>query len=189
MAPDKCGPNAENAMTTLNRFPLLGLWAKEAARRLGYTRGEAQSLGHAYAVLYAIRAAAPQQRQKSEESAARKRTRREGPPVDQLEFGGDTLDVIHDPDGRVLGKVGGEAPQTPHSYEVSVRDKFPPGWYDKLERAFRTLLRSYPPRMLRSGRVLYNVYDQWKKACAVGRSVDLEKLLEWCRKQRMKEEG
>ena len=44
-------------MTTLNRFPLLSLWAREVARRLGYTAAEAESLGHAYAVLYAIRAA------------------------------------------------------------------------------------------------------------------------------------
>ena len=43
-------------MPTLNRFPLLGLWAKGAARRLGYTKDESEALGHAYAVLYAIRA-------------------------------------------------------------------------------------------------------------------------------------
>lgn len=43
-------------MPTLNRFPLLGLWAEEAARRLGYRKDGAESLGHAYSVLYAIRA-------------------------------------------------------------------------------------------------------------------------------------
>jgi hypothetical protein len=43
-------------MPTLNRFPILGLWAEEAARRIGYSKDEAESLGHAYAVLYAIRA-------------------------------------------------------------------------------------------------------------------------------------
>ena len=32
-------------MPTLNRSPLLGLWAKEAARRLGYTKGESEALG------------------------------------------------------------------------------------------------------------------------------------------------
>jgi hypothetical protein len=176
-------------MATLNRFPLLGLWAKEAARRLGYTKAEAESLGHAYAVLYAIRAAAPHHRKKGEEAATKKPRKPAGPPTEHLEFGGDQLEVSHDGDGRVVGSVGGGAPQTAHSYEVSVRDKFPPGWYDKLERAFRSLLRSYPPRAVRSGRVLYDVYDQWKKACAVGRSVDLGELLQWCRKERMKEEG
>jgi hypothetical protein len=176
-------------MATLNRFPLLALWAKEAAHRLGYTRGEAQSLGHAYAVLYAIRAAAPHRPKKGEEAADKKPRKRAGPPPEYLQFGGDQLEITHDGAGRVRGRVGGAALQTPHSYEVSVRDKFPPGWYDRLERSFRSLLRSYPPRTLRNARVLYDVYDQWKKACAVGRLVDLGELLEWCDGRRHKGEG
>jgi hypothetical protein len=174
-------------MATLNRFPLLGLWAKEVARRLGYTRGESESLGHAYAVLYAIRAAAPRTRPKEAEPVGKKKGRRA--PPEEVEFGGDKLAVTRDDDGRLQGHVGGDTPQTPHSYEVSVRDKFPPGWYDKLERAFRNLLRRYPPRALRSSHLLYDVYDRWKKACAVGRSVDLGELLKWCREQRAAEEG
>jgi hypothetical protein len=171
-------------MATLNRFPLLGLWAKEAARRLGYTKGEAESLGHAYAVLYAIRAASGRRaKELAPEKPDRKARRRAPSRAEQVEFGGDQLDVTRDADGRLVGQVGGESPQTAHSYEASVRDQFPPGYYDRLERAFRNLLRSYPPRVLRSGRLLYDVYDQWKKTCAVGRSVDLGKLLEWCREQ------
>ena len=46
-------------MPNLNRFPLLGLWAREAAHRLGYADHDADTLGHAYAVLYAIRANRP----------------------------------------------------------------------------------------------------------------------------------
>ena len=46
-------------MPNLNRFPLLGLWAKEAARRIGHNDADAQTIGHAYAVLYAIRANSP----------------------------------------------------------------------------------------------------------------------------------
>ena len=49
-------------MATLNRFPLLGLWAREAAHRIGYPDREADVLGHAYAVLYAIRANTPTRR-------------------------------------------------------------------------------------------------------------------------------
>ena len=35
-------------MPSLNRFPLLGLWAREAAHRIGYSDAEADVLGHAY---------------------------------------------------------------------------------------------------------------------------------------------
>jgi hypothetical protein len=38
---------SEAAKPTLNRFPLLGLWAKEAARRVGYSKGESEALGAA----------------------------------------------------------------------------------------------------------------------------------------------
>src|SRR5205085_4280167 len=62
------------AVTTLNRFPLLGLWATEAARRAGYRRDEAEALGHAYAVLYAIRAAhVPRTEADCAQPAARRR--------------------------------------------------------------------------------------------------------------------
>jgi hypothetical protein len=61
-------------MPTLNRFPLLALWAKEAARRMGYTVAESEALGHAYAVLYAIRAAGkPRQKEAPPQAARRKR--------------------------------------------------------------------------------------------------------------------
>src|SRR5262249_21020191 len=90
-------------MATLNRFPLLGLWAEEAARRIGYTKGEAEALGHAYAVLYAIRARGkPPDRQKPKpEKPPKKRFKGE-----QLRFGGDDLEVTYDTDGRVRGLVG-----------------------------------------------------------------------------------
>jgi hypothetical protein len=166
-------------MPTLNRFPLLGLWAEEAARRLGYTAGEAESLGHAYAVLYAIRARGKPHHPPAAEKKppARKAARR--PRTEPLEFGGDRLDVTRDAKGRVRGLVGGAAPQTPESYHHAVEEKFPPGWHDRLESAFRRLLRTYRPSELNS-RLVYDLYDEWKKSCAVGRSVDLECLLKWC---------
>jgi hypothetical protein len=168
-------------MPTLNRFPLLGLWAKEAARRLGYSKGDSESLGHAYAVLYAIRAAKPRTKAKGEGAEKPHKPRPEAPAEEQIHFGGDDIDVVRDDKGRIKGHVGHDSPQTPHSFEMSVRDKFPQGHYEKLERAFREVLRGYPPRVLREGRLLYNLYDNWKKACGVGRSVDLDELLKWCR--------
>jgi hypothetical protein len=162
-------------VTTLNRFPLLGLWAEEAARRLGYRRDEAESLGQGYAVLYAIRAA---RRPKPAEGHAGE-PKPTPKPTEHVLFGGDRLDVIHDAAGHLRARVGGERPQTPAGYRASVQAKFPPGYYDRLRDAFRRLLKTYPPKALR-GRAVYTVYDQWKKQCGVGRSVDLDCLVQWC---------
>ena len=40
--------------TTLNRFPLFGLFSHEAAKKMGYTEDDARLLGHSTALLYAI---------------------------------------------------------------------------------------------------------------------------------------
>ncbi len=164
-------------MPTLNRFPLLALWAKEAARRIGYTVGESEALGHAYAVLYAIRAA----RKPSKKEAAPKPAKRKPPrpPSQQIDFGGDQIDVVHDAAGKVQGLVGHEQPQTAESYRKTVLHKYPPGYYAKLEHAFRDVLRTYKPGVLNS-HLVYDLYDEWKRHCGVGRSVDLDCLLEWC---------
>lgn len=166
-------------MPTLNRFPLLGLWAEEAARRLGFRKGEAESLGHAYAVLYAIRARGKPKKEKEEPAAP---ARQERPEAERLSFGGDDLDVVYDADGQVRGLVGGDRPQTPRTYAAGVRAKFPPGYYEKLSEAFQKVLKGYPPRRLNS-RLVYDLYDEWKRACGVGRLVDLDALLRWCREQ------
>ena len=89
--------------------------------------------------------------------------------------------MAYDVDGRLRGKVGGR-PQTPGSYTSAVRAKFPPGAYESLQKAFRDLLKMFPPRAL-EGRRVYDLYDEWKKACGVGRLVDLDRLLEWCRRR------
>ena len=166
-------------MPTLNRFPLLGLWAREAARRAGYRKDEAESLGHAYAVLYAIRAARrPEPAEKSEGKAPpRKRAKAE-----QVRFGGDDLDVVRDEYGHLRGRVGGEKAQTPRSFLSSVVKKFPPDYYDCVCQSFQELLKTVPPRRIRT-RLVYDLYDEWKRACAVGRLVDLDKLVEWCRQR------
>ncbi len=162
-------------MTTLNRFPLLGLWAEEAARRLGYRKDEAESLGHAYAVLYAIRARlrphAPEPR------TAKPPHGKKHVASHQIHFCGDDIDAAYDVDGRLRGRVGGRR-QTPTSYQSAVRAKFPPGYYDRLQKAFRDLLKTFPPRAL-EGRRVYDLYDEWKQACGVGRLVDLDRLVEW----------
>jgi hypothetical protein len=168
-------------MATLNRFPLLGLWAAEAARRLGYLKDDAEAVGHAYAVLYAIRAR-PRTHGPSEPGGQATAVQAKRRASHRIHFGGADLDVGYDVDGRLRGKVGGGRPQTAASYRAAVRAKFPDGYYERLKKAFRDLLKSCPPRVLR-GRSVYDLYDEWKRACAVGRLVDLGRLLEWCRRR------
>jgi hypothetical protein len=165
-------------MPTLNRFPLLGLWAREAARRIGYSAPEAEALGHAYALLYAIRANMRSEPSKAAGRAAPKRRQTR----EQIQFGGDKLDVVHDESGRLLGRVGGDRPQTPRTYRTSIARKLPEGYLERLTDAFQKVLDQIPPEQLDSGMV-YDVYDQWKKEAGVGRRVDLDRLIEWCERR------
>jgi hypothetical protein len=163
---------------TLNRFPLLGLWAEEAARRAGFKADEAKSLGHAYAVLYAIRAARRPKPAGTME-LVRKRLPRH-PSGERVRFGGDELEIVRDSNGHVRGQVGGDRLQTPATYHSSVEVKFPANYYQRLQKVFRLVLKRYPPRSVRED-VVYDVYDEWKNACGVGRLVDVDALLRWCR--------
>jgi len=164
----------------LNRFPLLALWAKEAARRIGYTVAESEALGHAYAVLYAIRAGGTVHKKAAPAKAAAPAP--PAPPPAQIDFGGDKINVTHDAAGKVQGLVGGEGPQTAQSYRRAVIHKYPPGYYARLEEAFRLVLHTHKPSELNS-RLLYDLYDNWKKSCGAGRLIDLDKLLAWCDKR------
>ncbi len=178
-------------MPSLNRFPLLGLWAREAARRIGYNDEDAQTIGHAYAVLYAIRANSPVRPVAYKDREAAAAVAKAGPaPADleRLEFGGDKLEVSRGPSNQVVGRVGGQMPRTPETFRYKVRGKFPAGYADKLEQAFRAYFQTVDPKRLDS-KMIYDVYDQWKKACASGRLVDLDKLLAWCQDRAARKVG
>jgi len=169
-------------MPSLNRFPLLGLWAHEAAVRLGFSDADADTIGHAYAVLYAIRANSPVRPGKytdAEAKAAAEKALSEPSDIELLDFGDDELQVVRSREGRLIGRVGNAEPQTPESYRYKIMRKFPKGYYEKVQSAFRDFLAAYTPQRLNT-REIYNLYDQWKKACASGRMVDLDKLLAWC---------
>jgi hypothetical protein len=170
-------------MPNLNRFPLLGLWAREAAHRIGYNDDEANVIGHAYAVLYAIRANSPAKpgvkyKDKEAEQAAIK-AKAEATEIEELEFGDDKLEVSRNPRGELIGRVGRAEPQTPQSYRYKIASKFPAGYHDKLQEAFRAFFEAYTPEKLNT-RVIYSLYDQWKKSCAAGRMVDMDKVIAWC---------
>jgi hypothetical protein len=169
-------------MVTLNRFPLLGLWAREAAHHIGYPDREADVLGHAYAVLYAIRANSPTRpvKYKDKEAAKAAEEALASPAaVETLSFAGDDLHVSRNGRGELVGRVGDQLPQTAESFRYKVMRKFPAGYYERVQAAFRDFLSAFDPDKLDS-RAVYDLYDQWKKACASGRLVDLDQLIQWC---------
>lgn len=175
-------------MPTLNRFPLLGLWAREAALRIGHPEPDADALGHAYAVLYAIRANSPIRpgRYKDEEArAAAERAKADPSPIGRMELGGDELQVVRNAEGRLIGRVGNAEPQTSQSFRYKIVRKFPEGYFSRLQSAFRELWTAYPPERVNT-RVLYTLYDSWKKQCASGSLVDLDRLLAWCEANRLR---
>ena len=97
-------------MPSLNRFPLLGLWAREAALRIGFDEPDADTIGHAYAVLYAIRANSPVRPGKykdPEAKAAAERALAEPSGVELLNFGDDELQVKRSREGRLIGHAAG----------------------------------------------------------------------------------
>jgi hypothetical protein len=51
--------------TTLNRFPLFGLFAHQAAKKMGYPEDDARLLGYSTALLYAIFKAKAQAKKES----------------------------------------------------------------------------------------------------------------------------
>lgn len=172
-------------MATLNRFPLFGLWNKVAAEVLGFEEDEAKCIGHAVAVLYAIRAQGGRRVPKHPKEAAKipAGDKAEALATDEIGFGGDSLACKLDEDGRVLEcLVGCQGPkdkgQTPKSYDFNVRSKFKDDFYTQLEDKFRELMSLYDRREI-AGRWIYRTYDDWKKACKAGRRVGLEELLEW----------
>jgi len=181
-------------MATLNRFPLFGLWNRVAAEVLEYEPDEARCIGHGVAVLYAIRAQGGGYR-KPKKGGADKGSIPVGKDAkvlaaDEIAFGGDSLPCELDADGRVLRcLVGCRSPrdkaQTPSSYEHDVEAKIKGEYLELLTNGMRELLSSYKPAEL-GGRLIYRRYDDFKRACAAGRRIDLDALVEWLKEETRK---
>jgi hypothetical protein len=181
-------------MATLNRFPLFGLWNRIAAETLGYDADEARSIGHAVAVLFAIRARGGGRKAKAErEGAAPEAAPVERMETDDLAFGGDPIPCEFGDDGRLVRcLVGARTPQdpaqTPESYDAAVEAKIPEEYLEPLQAAMTGLLATYPQPELQT-RMLYQVYDEWKRECAAGRRVDLDQLVAWLEDRAREREG
>jgi hypothetical protein len=188
--PNMPEPQDESTMprpATLNRFPLLGLFACRAARHMGYTDEEARLLGYSTALLYAICKA---------KAAARKEKAQKNHPsplpenvpaakTDTIQFGGQEFLVVHGNGKRLKQALVGHELHEPDAYDTEVKRKFPEGWHDRLGRAFDAYLASYDPDELNRANHLFDLYKPWRDENKVGfNRVDLDRLLDWLEKHR-----
>lgn len=172
--------------TTLNRFPLFGLFAYRAVLRMRHSDTTARLLGYSTALLYAIFEAKAQ----SQKASIDKETKKELPKevkrakTGTVEFGGKEFVTVCDDANRLSKTVVGHEVQTPDKYDRQVREKFPEGWHDQLAEAFDRYLARYQPKELNTGNTLFELYKAWRDECKVGfNRVDLDQLLKRLRER------
>jgi len=154
--------------TTLNRFPLLGLFAHQAAKKMGYAEDDSRLLGYSTALLYAIFKAKAQAKKKELPTEIETET---------LQFGGQEFQVIYGKGKRLKQTVVGHVVHDADEYDSQIKAKFPEGWYDRLSKAFDKYLAGYDARQLEN---LFDLYKAWRDGCKIGfNRVDLEKLIQW----------
>ena len=174
--------------TTLNRFPLFGLFAYRAARRMKYPEETAKLLGYSTAVLYAIFKAKSQKQEESTEKEAKKMPKEvETAKTGTIKFGGKEFAVIYGKGKHPSKTVVGHEIQTPDRYDPQVEAKFPKGWHDRLAKAFDSYLKPHTTEELNSGNTMFDLYKAWRDECKVGfNRVDLDKLVKWLKEHEAK---
>jgi hypothetical protein len=164
--------------TTLNRFPLFGLFAHEAAKKMGYPEEDARLLGYSTALLYAIFKAKAQAKKKEKESTKKELPTEIAAKTKTLQFGGQEFQVIYGKGKRLKQTVVGHEVHDAEEYNSQIKAKFPEGWYDRLAKAFDKYLAAHDPDELDEG--LFDLYKAWRDENKVGfNRVDLEKLAAW----------
>jgi len=169
-----------NKSPTLNRFPLFGLFAHQAARHLGYPEDDARLLGYSTALLYAIyKAKAQAKKEKAEKEPTKKELPKEiAAKTKPLQFGGQEFQVIYGKGKKLKHSVVGYEVHDAEEYDSQIKAKFPEGWYDRLANAFDKYLAAYDPGQVDKG--LFDLYKAWRDENKVGfNRVDLEKLAAW----------
>lgn len=168
---------------TLNRFPLFGLFAHQAARHMGYAENDARLLGYSTALLYAIfKAKAQKRKEKAEEEPTKRKElpKEVAAKAKPHQFGGQDFQVIYGEGKRLRQTVVGHEVHDAEEYDRQIKAKFPEGWYERLAKAFDEYLAAHDPEELNKGSVLFDLYKAWRDGCKVGfNRVDLEKLAAW----------
>lgn len=164
---------------TLNRFPLFGLFAYRAAKKLGYPEDDARLLGLSTALLYAIFKAKSQAKKEKPYTETKKEPLEDVTNVKTatIEFGGQQFTVVPGKGKRLKQAVVGHEIHDPEEFDSQVKAKFPDGWYERLAKAFDEYLDAYDPSQLHN---LFDLYKAWRDANKVGfNRVDLERLVGW----------
>jgi hypothetical protein len=156
---------------TLNRFPLFGLFAYRAAKKLRYPEEDARLLGFS-------KSQAKKEKSEKEEKELPKEIEAK---MKTVEFGGQGFQVIPGKGKRIKQTIVGHEVHDAKEYDSQVQAKFPEGWHDRLAKAFDNYLEGYEPEDLNH---LFDLYKAWRDENKVGfNRVDLEKLLGWLKEQ------
>ena len=127
---------------TINRAPVLTLWAAVVAERLGFERAEALTLGRAVAGMNA----ATKAERLGIHAGAAKRPRPPAPrSAERVELLGRSVAVLHTPQGLRAAK--GDKPDSPESVERYLALKFGAG-LEPARGAMTALARAHTPKAL-----------------------------------------
>lgn len=153
------------ATVTVNRAPVLTMWAAVVAERLGYKRGEALTLGRAVAGKDAVskgrRLGIMKPAARSAEQEAERGAVRAGAKM--VELLGRGIVVQRTPEGlRAMEERG---VSDPASVERYLESKFGAALEDTLE-AMRELAAAYPPRELADA--AFPLYERFRPAIPAG---------------------
>ena len=153
------------AVISVNRAPVMTLWAAIVAERLGHDRAVALTLGKAVAGLNAqskgrrlgiFEPASPLKMGEKKEPVAK-------PKRDVVFLMGREVTVQKTKDG--MRAVGKERAESPASVERYLQQKFGAHLRD-VEHAMRELAASYPPPSLE--KVAYDLYEEFRPAIPAG---------------------
>ena len=157
-------PSGANTVT-VNRAPVLTLWAAVVAERLGYKRAEALTLGRAVAGLNAQskgrRLGIMKKVERTEEEKAARRAKIGEATMVMLLGRGVTAKRTKDG----LRAVDEKGVATPESVERYLKSKFGEALEDVIT-AMRELAAAYPPRELEEA--AFPLYEQFRPAIPSG---------------------
>ena len=155
-----------HATVTINRAPVLTLWAAVVAERLGFDRDEALTLGRAVAGLNAYSKGVALGLFEPTPQAVKEQRKKARPAGSfQVALLGRAVPAVHTPDGvRATAK---DKPIAPASVERYLVSKFGDALDDARE-AMRALARSLPPVEL--ARSAFRLYERFRPSVPAGTS-------------------
>jgi len=158
-------PRSARHSLTINRAPVLTLWAAVVAERLGFRRDEALTLGRAVAGLnaYAKGRSLGIFRPKPKDVRERRRKLAKGETL-EVDLLGRAVPATHTRDG--LRAVSKGKPIDPESVERYLESKFGDALPDA-RAAMRALAKSLPPAKLAEG--AYVLYEAFRPKIPAGK--------------------